>query len=205
MFQYFKAIKHSIKYLNSICKTIVLLSIVFCNAQNKKTNMCGTEKQAIMAISKLFEVKKQQTYIDSISKFTKGLSYMSEDDGFKNKDCFRIKVGYSGEFHWDTYFIFYINKENCDDIYIDEVVSGEIITLFEWRRRNNIKNPVTYKIKDPDGYTNLRKGKSKESEILQKIPSGEKIQVLDKTNDWYLVKTKAGNQGYVFKTKIVFE
>ena len=192
-----------IKYLNLISKTIVLLSIVVCNAQNKNAINCGTEKQAVMAISRLKEVKKQQTYIDSISKFTKGLSYMSEDDGFKNKDCFRIKVGYSGEFHWDTYFIFYINKENCEDIYIDEVVSGEIITLSEWRRRNNIKNPLTYKIKDPDGYTNLRKGKNKESEILQKIPSGEKIQLLDKSDDWYLVKTKAGNQGYVFKTKIV--
>ena len=194
-----------IKYSNLISKTIILLSVVVCTAQNKKTNICGTEKQAIMAISRLKEVKKQQTYIDSISKFTKGLSYMSEDDGFKNKDCFRIKVGYSGEFHWDTYFIFLINKKNCDDIYVDEVISGEIITLSEWRRRNNIKNPVTYKIKDVDGFTNLRKGKSKESAILQKIPSGEKIQVLDKTDDWYLVKTKAGNQGYVFKTKIASE
>ena len=140
---------HLVKYLHLIYRTIILLSIVFCNAQNKKTKNCGTEEQAIMAISKLSEVKKQQTYIDSTSKLTRGLSYMSEDDSFENKDCFRIKVGYSGKFHWDTYFIFYINKKNCEDIYVDEVVSGEIITLKEWRRRNNGKEPVIYRIKDP--------------------------------------------------------
>ena len=33
----------------------------------------------------------------------------------------------------------------------------------------------------------------------------ENIQVLDNIGDWYLVKTKAGNQGYIFKTKIVSE
>ncbi|MDR3025159.1 SH3 domain-containing protein [Chryseobacterium sp.] len=43
---------------------------------------------------------------------------------------------------------------------------------------------------DPDGYTNLRKEKSTNSEILQKIKSGEYINVLNNTDDWFLVKTK---------------
>ena len=60
-------------------------------------------------------------------------------------------------------------------------------------------------IQDSDGYTNLREQKSKESVVLQKINNREKIEVLDNTGDWYLVKTKAGNQGYVFKTKIISE
>ena len=193
------------KYLNLLYKTFFLLFFAFSNAQNKKVIYCGTEKQAIMTISRLSEVKKQQVYIDSISKFTKGLSYMTEDDGYKDKDCYRIKVGFSGKFHWDTYFIFLINKKNCEDIYIDEVVSGEIMSLSQWRRKNSNENPLTYKIKDPDGYTNLRKEKNATSIILEKVKTGSKIKVLDKTDNWWLVITKAGNKGYIFKTKIVSE
>lgn len=55
---------------------------------------------------------------------------------------------------------------------------------------------------DPDGYTNLREEKSATSEILQKINSGENIQVLDNSGDWLLVKTKEGKEGYVHKSRI---
>ena len=61
------------------------------------------------------------------------------------------------------------------------------------------------KINDPDGYTNLRKEKSTTSSILEKIKTGAIVEVKEQSGDWYLVKTKSGNQGYVFKTKIVYE
>lgn len=57
-------------------------------------------------------------------------------------------------------------------------------------------------IQDSDGYTNLRKQKSSSSEILQKIKTGEHIEVLDNTGDWFLVKTKEGKKGYVHKSRI---
>jgi hypothetical protein len=63
----------------------------------------------------------------------------------------------------------------------------------------------TYKISDPDGFTNLRKEKSTTSSILEKVKTGESVEVIEQSGDWYLVKTKAGNEGYVFKTKIVSE
>ncbi|WP_083190029.1 SH3 domain-containing protein [Chryseobacterium artocarpi] len=55
---------------------------------------------------------------------------------------------------------------------------------------------------DPDGYTNLRKDKNTSSEILQKVKSGEHIEVLDNTGDWFLVKTKEGKEGYIHKSRI---
>ena len=64
---------------------------------------------------------------------------------------------------------------------------------------------IIYKIQDPDGYTNLRKDKNTTSSILEKIKTGEIVEVVQQSGDWYLVKTKSGNQGYVFKTKIVYE
>ncbi|SFI49894.1 SH3 domain-containing protein [Halpernia frigidisoli] len=63
---------------------------------------------------------------------------------------------------------------------------------------------TTFTIQDPDGFTNLRKEKNSTSEILQKIKSGEHIDVLDNSGDWFLVKTKEGNQGYVHKSRIRF-
>lgn len=59
------------------------------------------------------------------------------------------------------------------------------------------------KIVDKDGFTNLRKEKNSLSEILQKIISGSQVEVLDNSGDWWLVQTKEGKKGYVFKTKIM--
>lgn len=59
-----------------------------------------------------------------------------------------------------------------------------------------------YIIHDPDGYTNLRKEKNTSSQIIQKINSGENIDVFDNSSDWYLIKTKEGNKGYVHKSRI---
>lgn len=291
---------------------------------------------------------------------------MIDNEEIRGEDCYRVKTGYNGTLHWETYDIFYINKRDCNKIYINEVISGDVITLEEWRKKNNVKakeeffselfnegsnidftpndlkdnksnikefkqkldlfenqqptshdfdiddlsllvnNEVftnnekyidsswlTYfikkykfefnkifvlmklaisqedynavkiildnssyivslkdledakqkikyveslhgkidldeyydpsrskikeisellkrsfdlnKIKDNDGFTNLRKAKSSSSEILQKIKTGEKIEVLDNNGDWYLVRTNEGNMGYVHKSKIVSE
>jgi hypothetical protein len=59
-----------------------------------------------------------------------------------------------------------------------------------------------YIIQDPDGYTNLREGGGISSPILQKINSGEKIEVINSTGGWLLIKTKKGMTGYVHKSRI---
>lgn len=68
-----------------------------------------------------------------------------------------------------------------------------------------LKGYESNKIKDTNGYSNLRSENSKTSTIIQKIPSGEHIEVLDNTGEWWLIKTTGGNKGYVYKTKIVEE
>jgi hypothetical protein len=61
---------------------------------------------------------------------------------------------------------------------------------------------LTNHIEDSDGYTNLRKEKNSSSEVLQKIKSGEHIEILDNSGDWWQVKTKEGKMGYVHKSRI---
>lgn len=67
---------------------------------------------------------------------------------------------------------------------------------------NQQETSESYTIQDPDGYTNLRKDKNTTSEVLQKIKSGEKINVLNQNGDWWLIETKDGKQGYVHKSRI---
>lgn len=64
------------------------------------------------------------------------------------------------------------------------------------------KKYLLSKIQDPDGYTNLRKDKNTSSEVLQKVKSGDNIEVLDNTGDWFFVKTKEGKEGYIHKSRI---
>ena len=59
-----------------------------------------------------------------------------------------------------------------------------------------------YYISDPDGYTNVREGKSTSSKILGTVKSGEKIEVLDTTGDWWQVMTRDKKIGYIHKSRI---
>lgn len=59
-----------------------------------------------------------------------------------------------------------------------------------------------YIIQDSDGYTNLRKEKNSSSAVIEKVKSGEKIEVVDGSGDWWLVITNSGNKGYIHKSKI---
>ena len=59
-----------------------------------------------------------------------------------------------------------------------------------------------YYISDPDGYTNVREGKSISSKILGTVKSGEKIEVLDTTGNWWQVMTKDNEIGYIHKSRI---
>lgn len=344
------------------------LCIISCDGQ-KKVKKCDTDG-AINTINSLQEVQKQSKYVDSISLNKKHLSFMTDSLEIENKQYYRVKTGYNGQFHWETYTIFYIEKNNCNNILVDEVVSGEIISLDKWRilnkkvkKMNNTNNSIheigfnelfsdgsnitftpkdlekkesniqsfksklqsfessnpkpsdfeigdllllinnetfsnnerfvnsswleyfvnkynfnktildslmntaimqedlsaikilsknyifskkqldeamdkkEYKnslkgkididqyydpsfskideivplinnsflrnhIQDPDGYTNLRKDKNTSSEVLQKIKSGEYIEVLDNSRDWFLVKTKEGIQGFVYSNRV---
>lgn len=76
-------------------------------------------------------------------------------------------------------------------------INNEEITAFF-----NKENAQQYTISDPDGYTNLRTDKNPQSGILQRIKSGEKIEVLDDTGDWWKVKTTESKIGYIHKSRI---
>lgn len=90
-------------------------------------------------------------------------------------------------------------QENKSDGYESYIIANSKINqISKYLKEKYFLN----KIVDPDGYTNLRKDKNTSSEILQKVKSGEHIEVLDNTGDWFLVKTKEGKEGYIHKSRI---
>lgn len=88
-----------------------------------------------------------------------------------------------------------------NDFYKFEKLKQYVEVIYQPSESLEVEN-VIYTIHDPDGYTNLRKDKSTSSEILQKVKSGEHIEVLDNTGDWFLVKTKEGKEGYIHKSRM---
>uniref|UniRef100_UPI00404735F8 SH3 domain-containing protein n=1 Tax=Flavobacterium sp. TaxID=239 RepID=UPI00404735F8 len=68
--------------------------------------------------------------------------------------------------------------------------------------RDEIKS---YKILDPDGYTNLRSGNDTHSLVIAKINTGTQIEVLNDSGNWWYIQTKDGKKGYVHKSRIVSE
>jgi len=59
-----------------------------------------------------------------------------------------------------------------------------------------------YYISDPDGYTNVREGKSTSSKIIATVDSGLPIRVLDTTGNWWQVMTRDNEIGYIHKSRI---
>ena len=57
-------------------------------------------------------------------------------------------------------------------------------------------------IDDPDGYTNIRKSNSANSEIIGKIVNGEVFTYWETNDSWYIVQTAKGIKGYVYKSRI---
>ena len=57
-------------------------------------------------------------------------------------------------------------------------------------------------INDPDGYTNVREGKSSKSKIMFKVYEGEKFKIIDNSDDnWWRIEYNQ-QQGYMFKGRI---
>ena len=80
----------------------------------------------------LKEVIESDKHINAISHHKKGIAFMIEEPNVDEKDYY-ARVGYNGEERFETYYNFYINP-TTKQITIDEPISGERLTLEEWRK-----------------------------------------------------------------------
>ena len=53
-------------------------------------------------------------------------------------------------------------------------------------------------VKDPDGWVNVRELPSAHSKVLFKLDNKQGVNVIDKTENWYRVRTNDGRFGYIY-------
>ncbi len=57
-------------------------------------------------------------------------------------------------------------------------------------------------INDPDGYTNLRKGRGVNHPVIKKIVEGEKFAIKRKEKEWWLVVLADSTEGWIHKSRV---
>lgn len=178
-----------------IILTTLLINLISCNSQEVKK------------LSNFDKLNKIQSQIEK--HLTNEKTYQSLDS-LKN-----VVDGADAEFYVETYKNIiiddtenFLNQTKFNHKEIDE----NVIAFFEQdekifkiineklKRIDKIEN-LAY-IKDSDGYNNLRKEGNKNSEIIQKVKTSAEVEILKSSDDWFLVKTKEGNIGYVHKSRI---
>lgn len=94
-------------------------------------------------------------------------------------------------------FNLFNSKENSQPNNVDTIQATEKKVVSE-------KNDVEYAvINDSDGYTNLREKPTTKSKVIRKILEDEKFQIIEKKNDWWLIKElKNGKKGFIHKSRI---
>jgi len=75
-------------------------------------------------------VQEASKHIDKITNGKHGISSITEEYLIEKKPFYQITMGYNS----DVRFIFYVNKENKNDIRILDPVSGEIIPVSEYKK-----------------------------------------------------------------------
>lgn len=111
-----------------------------------------------------------------------------------------LRVGIQGDIES------YLNKNPTYKSNLEKNKFYDLPTLKDYVKYIYQKESNTnFIIQDSDGFTNLRKEKNSSSKILQKINTGEQVEVLDQNGDWWLVVSKEGKKGYVHKSRIKSE
>lgn len=111
-----------------------------------------------------------------------------------------LRVGIQGDIES------YLNKNPTYKSNLEKNKFYDLPTLKDYVKYIYQKESNTnFIIQDSDGFTNLRKEKNSSSQILEKINTGEEVEVLDQNGDWWLVVSKAGKKGYVHKSRIKSE
>lgn len=106
---------------------LVLAFLVFsCHQPAKKY----TQEEAEAQVLALPMVQEASKHIDKITNGKHGI----EEDLIEKKPFYQITVGYNSAVRFETYHIFYVNKENKEDVRILDPVSGEIIPVSEYKK-----------------------------------------------------------------------
>lgn len=169
--------------------------VMACGGGSKQVTMTEsvacTEEQAIMGISKLPGVVKQQRYLDSLTDHKRGVNYLTESKVIDGKNYWVINVGYVSDVRRENYWVYYVDKQDCANISVMDPVEGKIVPV-----TSQAVTVQTVAVKLPfkfteflDNYNNEEtKAKYNESYPSYPMENDPKLKALmDKEADLYFV------------------
>jgi len=96
---------------------------------------CSTEK-AMKLILALKEVEESKRNLDSLTDHKANISFMIDSLKQDGKELYSLTAGYNSEERFEPYYHFYLEKSDCKNIQILDIVSGEYLPLETWRKQN---------------------------------------------------------------------
>ena len=106
---------------------------VYENKGIDTTNL-PTDDKVFDRIMEIAEVKESNRQIDSLSEHKKGVALMIVERPADGVPYFSVKVGYDGDTRFETYYLFYVDAKTLE-VKVEDIVSGEVLSLDEWRKR----------------------------------------------------------------------
>ena len=91
------------------------------------------------------EVIEKRRLLDSLFNSQKGISLITDSTEIDKIPFYKIEVGYNSEIRYETYYTFYVEKGNCDNVKVINI-DGEIIDINKWREKNHKKDNIDKKI-----------------------------------------------------------
>ena len=93
------------------------------------------------------------------------------------------------------------NKEGWKYVYFYNKDGGYYMKGYIHKSQLEL-HPETYVVFSKDGYANLRRGTTINSEILDVLDNGEYVTKLDEVGEWYRVEYAAFDGGYIHKSQL---
>ena len=208
---------------------ILLIGCIFqCNAQHKELSISENEKELLEFLYKNSNKAKvtPSHYFNELSEWDLSNNTLKQKMKilFKNDKNLNQKLKELEEARILSYKsalrdvkYSYQQFHDVDGLYFDYLVDRGDLEAKEITLKI-LKDPKTskydkeiakiylkyykYYISDPDGYTNVREGKSTSSKIITTVDSGLPIRVLDTTGNWWQVMTRDNKIGYIHKSRI---
>lgn len=130
--------------MHKIIVGLLPLLFVACKKENpvKKEEVKATDNTCNSAhfmkqILELDEMKAQAKFLDSLTKGKSGIAFLVDSTKVNNVWNYSLSAGYNGPDRFETYHIFHASGDQCNSLKIDEPVSGETLSIEEWRKRKN--------------------------------------------------------------------
>lgn len=95
---------------------------------------CSTE-EAMKIILALEEVEESKRNLDSLTDHKANISFIVDSLKQGERELYSLTVGYNSEVRFEPYYHFYVNKSDCKDIQIMDIVSGEYLPIASWRKQ----------------------------------------------------------------------